>query len=82
MSERFIYAHSVENRPEAQWQRLEDHLFAVAELARKFASAFDAGDWGYLASLWHGLGKYSGEIPEIRGKTYRKCLADRVTSSL
>lgn len=27
-------------------------------LAQTFAAAFDAGDWGALAGLWHDLGKY------------------------
>ncbi|MFO7871669.1 MAG: CRISPR-associated endonuclease Cas3'' [Kiritimatiellia bacterium] len=34
----------------------------TAELAKKFAEPFGAGDWGYLAGLWHDLGKYSAEF--------------------
>ncbi|NOZ23499.1 MAG: CRISPR-associated helicase Cas3', partial [Planctomycetes bacterium] len=33
-----------------------------AELAKEFASRFGAGEWGYLAGLWHDLGKYSNEF--------------------
>ena len=36
----------------------EEHLENVAEMARKFANEFGAGDWGYLAGLWHDLGEY------------------------
>ena len=28
------------------WHRLEDHLKAVADMARSFADGFNAGDWG------------------------------------
>ncbi|MEO6967341.1 MAG: CRISPR-associated endonuclease Cas3'' [Rhodanobacteraceae bacterium] len=37
---------------------LADHLRAVAGLASGFAAAFDSHEWGYLAGLWHDLGKY------------------------
>jgi CRISPR-associated endonuclease/helicase Cas3 len=55
------YAHSIEGRPPVEWQSLEDHLKRVAERACLFADEFGAGDWGYLAGLWHDLGKYSKE---------------------
>jgi HD superfamily phosphohydrolase YqeK len=51
------YAHSQEGKPTEDWHRLEDHLKAVAEMAGKFAAEFGAGEWGYLAGLWHDLGK-------------------------
>jgi len=38
---------------------LEEHLRNVGELARDFAKDFKAGNWAYLAGLWHDLGKYS-----------------------
>ena len=56
------YAHSKEGEPPEHWQPLDEHLKNVAELARKFASDFNAGDWAYLAGLWHDLGKYSQEF--------------------
>jgi len=56
------YAHSLEGKPLENWHRLEDHLKAVAELARGFADDFGAGEWAYLAGLWHDLGKYSEEF--------------------
>ena len=58
------YAHSREGRPPVEWQPLDEHLKNVAEMARSFAEAFDAGDWAYLAGLWHDLGKYSCEFQQ------------------
>ena len=57
-----FYAHSREGKPPEEWQKLEDHLHAVAEKARDFASVFHSGDWAYLAGLWHDLGKYSDDF--------------------
>ena len=45
------YAHSLEGKPPSEWQRLDEHLNNVAEMARSFAEKFGAGDWGYLARL-------------------------------
>ncbi len=59
-----FYAHSLENQPPEKWQPLEEHLVNVAVMARGFASVFGAGEWGYLAGLWHDLGKYSREFQE------------------
>ena len=36
------YAHSKEDQPPEEWQRLEEHLKNVAEMARLFADAFGA----------------------------------------
>jgi len=54
---RKYYAHSLEGRPPSEWQLLEEHLKNVAELARRFAEDFSAGDWAYLAGLWHDVEK-------------------------
>jgi len=51
------YAHSREGALPEHWHRLEDHLKKVAEMAGRFAEDFNAGDWGYVAGLWHDLGK-------------------------
>ncbi len=56
------YAHSLSGRPQTEWHSLRDHLQQTAELAREFASDFEAGEWGYLAGLWHDLGKYSDDF--------------------
>ena len=34
---------------------------------RSFAAAFDSGDWGHLAGLWHDLGKYSDAFQDYLG---------------
>ncbi len=57
-----FYAHSLPGKPEEEWQELETHLINTAKLASKFAGEFDASEWGYLAGLWHDLGKYSCEF--------------------
>jgi len=46
------YAHSLGERPPAEWQALEDHLKNVAEMACSFVNSFDAGNW-------HDVGRYS-----------------------
>ena len=60
------YAHSDPSgvRPEegGRWQPLGEHLEQTAQLARDFAEAFGAGEWGYLAGLWHDSGKFSEEF--------------------
>ncbi len=56
------YAHTLEGRPPEDWEPLETHLQKVAVLAGEFADAFGAKEWGYLAGLWHDLGKYSQEF--------------------
>ena len=63
-----FYAHTDPENPEklpghgGRWQLLKDHLEGTAKLSQKFAVAFGAGDWGYLAGLWHDSGKYSLEF--------------------
>lgn len=51
------YAHSKENRPPEEWQRLDDHLNNVAHMASQFAVFFNAGTWGNLAGENHDAGK-------------------------
>jgi len=63
-----FYAHSLQNRPETDWEDLEQHLYEVARLASGFASAFNATEWGRLAGLWHDLGKFRPEFQaRLRG---------------
>lgn len=56
------WAHSANAKGE--WHDLREHLKAVAQLARGFAEPFGAGDWAYLAGLWHDLGKASPTFQE------------------
>ena len=54
-----FYAHTSDDGvPEETWQDLETHLKNTAGLAEARARFFGAGDWAYLAGLWHDLGKY------------------------
>jgi len=54
-----LYAHTKEGLPPDEWQSLDDHLRNVAVLAEGFALSFGASSWGFLAGLWHDLGKYN-----------------------
>ncbi|MBW1699698.1 MAG: CRISPR-associated helicase Cas3' [Deltaproteobacteria bacterium] len=60
-----FFAHSSDGQPPDNWQPLEEHLKNVAVLARSFADAFSAGDWAYVAGLWHDLGKYSKAFQDM-----------------
>ena len=41
---------------------LEDHLKKVGDRAARFASGFNSSDWGFLAGIWHDMGKYKPEF--------------------
>ncbi|MDO4732502.1 MAG: CRISPR-associated helicase Cas3' [Bacillota bacterium] len=59
-------------REDGEEQNLNSHLQGTAELARSFAAAFGAGDWGYAAGLLHDIGKSSAEFQQrICGGTQR-----------
>jgi CRISPR-associated endonuclease/helicase Cas3 len=57
-----FYAHSLEDRPKSEWERLADHLDKVGSTAATFANAFDARSWGDLIGRSHDLGKMSSEF--------------------
>ena len=59
-----IYAHTLANTPIEEWETLEAHASRVAGLARSFAAAFGAGDWGEVLGRWHDLGKRSNEFQD------------------
>ncbi|MCR4402504.1 MAG: CRISPR-associated helicase Cas3' [Firmicutes bacterium] len=56
------YAHSLETADKACWQPLKDHLIAVADQARSFASSFGAGELGWAAGILHDVGKASKDF--------------------
>ena len=56
------YAHTKPGQSPEYWEPLRDHLDQVAHFAETFATAFDSGEWGRLAGLWHDLGKYRPEF--------------------
>jgi CRISPR-associated endonuclease/helicase Cas3 len=53
------FAHSIGSRSQDNWQRLDEHLNEVANLASRFATAFGTANAAGLAGLLHDLGKYS-----------------------
>jgi CRISPR-associated endonuclease/helicase Cas3 len=55
------YAHSIATGDPSSWHLLGDHLHRTAEGARSFAEPWGAAEWGYLAGLWHDLGKYADD---------------------
>ena len=66
---RTIYAHTLPNRPESDWETLETHAAAVSDLAESFAAAFGAAEWGRLLGRWHDLGKRSDEFQSYLHRT-------------
>jgi CRISPR-associated endonuclease/helicase Cas3 len=59
-----FFAHTLEGEPPEKWQQLEEHLIDVAKLAASFAASFGSESLGYLAGLWHDLGKYQVEFQQ------------------
>ncbi len=58
------------------WAKLKDFTkYAKAPLPSEPPNMFEdfnAGDWAYLAGLWHDLGKYSKEFQDYLKKEYEK----------
>ncbi len=57
-----FYAHSTEDKAKYDWQRLNDHLKNVGDLAEEFSKVFNCSDYGKIAGLLHDLGKYTAEF--------------------
>jgi len=57
-----FYAHSLSDLSPEQWQRLEQHLLAVAEGAAKFAKLFESETWAWNAGWLHDIGKADGRF--------------------
>lgn len=49
---------------EGRQQLLIDHLKGTSLLAERFASVFDALEWGKIAGLYHDIGKYSAAFQQ------------------
>ncbi|MDB4950123.1 MAG: CRISPR-associated protein Cas3 [Gemmatimonadetes bacterium] len=62
-----VYGHSLPGQPEDLWEPLDVHLRRTAELAARFAAAFQSEQWGELAGLWHDLGKY---LPAVQRRIH------------
>lgn len=52
-----FFAHSLDGQNASEWERLEDHLIAVAGTAGESATDFGAGPVAEIAGLLHDLGK-------------------------
>lgn len=67
-----IYAHSVEGRPETEWETLEEHALRVAAAAAERAAPFGGEDLARALGLLHDLGKVKdGFQARIRGARER-----------
>lgn len=56
------FAHSIPDKPSAEWEPLGAHLQEVGELAQRFAEPFGWGAAARLAGLLHDIGKASPEF--------------------
>jgi len=63
-----IYAHSIEGKPEQEWETLEAHSLRVADAARQRGDRFGAGDLAKALGLLHDLGKAKPDFQaKLRG---------------
>jgi len=56
------YAHTLPDRPPADWETLDNHLDKVEDSAATFAEVFGARPWGQVLGRCHDLGKLSDEF--------------------
>ena len=82
---RQYFAHTLPDRGQDDWQSLEDHLRGVGDRSKAVASRFQAADLGWLAGVWHDLGKYSeafqSYISQSPGDPHQADIAQRVDHS-
>ncbi len=57
-----LYAHTLANRDETEWEPLNVHLTSTAEMAERCTSVFTAVGWGSVLGRCHDLGKASAEF--------------------
>ena len=72
------YAHTLDGRPETDWELLSDHEQNVATLCSDFLSRIhpDLAPWGKVLGRWHDLGKYSREFQEYLQKVGNDACCD------
>lgn len=56
------YAHSLDGRPQDEWQSLEEHLRQTAQKAGGFAAHFQSQEWAHAAGWMHDFGKGCAEF--------------------
>ncbi len=66
------WAHSPNDSGNAQM--MEEHLRAVADMARDFATSFGAGDFAHWVGWLHDVGKYSDDFQDY----LRRCHNDKL----
>ncbi len=61
-----FYAHTLENRPPADWERMAKHEAHVTRLCRLFLRRIDPSlaAWADVLGGWHDLGKYQKEFQD------------------
>lgn len=61
-------------------QSMEDHLSAVAEMAKAFGEPFCAGELAFYAGWLHDIGKFSDEFQDYMRRCVEDAKADRKTT--